>query len=138
MSAKSHHELTQHAASEQKCQRAQHQRVAAGNRSGGWDHAFSLSGSGLLPPVDGVVQLLGLGEHSRLPIGRANQISGADFFAAGLIPIVQALQSSGATTLEAITRGLNERGVRTARGARWHVSSVANLLSRTKSLAEAR
>jgi DNA invertase Pin-like site-specific DNA recombinase len=71
-------------------------------------------------------------------IGRAIQISGADAFAAALLPIVQTLQSAGATTLEAMTRGLNERGVRTARGARWHVSSVANLLSRTKSLAEAR
>jgi DNA invertase Pin-like site-specific DNA recombinase len=71
-------------------------------------------------------------------IGRAVQISGADAFAAALLPIVQTLQTAGANTLEAITRGLNERGVRPARGARWHVSSVANLLSRTKSLAEAR
>jgi DNA invertase Pin-like site-specific DNA recombinase len=71
-------------------------------------------------------------------IGRASQTSAADAFVAGLLPIVQALQSSGATTLDALTRGLNERGVRPARGARWHVSSVANLLSRTKSLAEAR
>ena len=70
-------------------------------------------------------------------IGRAVQTSGADAFAAALLPIVQTLQSTGASTLEAITRSLNERGVRTARGARWHVSSVANLLSRTKSLAEA-
>jgi hypothetical protein len=40
--------------------------------------------------------------------------------------------------LGALTRGLNERGVRPARGTRWHVSSVANLLSRTKSHVEAR
>jgi DNA invertase Pin-like site-specific DNA recombinase len=71
-------------------------------------------------------------------IGRQALVAGADAFAAGLLPIVQTLQSSGATTLEALTRGLNERGVRSARGARWHVSSVANLLSRTKSLVEAR
>jgi hypothetical protein len=51
-------------------------------------------------------------------IGRAVQISGADAFAAALLPIVQTLQSAGASTLEALTRGLNERGVRTARGAR--------------------
>jgi DNA invertase Pin-like site-specific DNA recombinase len=54
-------------------------------------------------------------------IGRASQISGADGFAAALLPIVQTLQRAGATTLEAIIRGLNERGVRPARGARWHV-----------------
>ena len=71
-------------------------------------------------------------------IGRQTLVASADAFATGLLPIVRTLQSAGATTLDAITRGLNERGVRTARGARWHVSSVANLLSRTKSLAEAR
>ena len=71
-------------------------------------------------------------------IGRHALVAGADAFAAGLLPIVQTLQSAGATTLGALTRGLNERGVRTARGARWHVSSVSNLLSRTKILAEAR
>jgi DNA invertase Pin-like site-specific DNA recombinase len=71
-------------------------------------------------------------------IGRQALVASADAFAAGLLPIVQTLQSSGATTLEALTRGLNERGVRSARGTRWHVSSVANLLSRTKGLAEAR
>jgi DNA invertase Pin-like site-specific DNA recombinase len=71
-------------------------------------------------------------------VGRAVQISGTDAFAAALLPIVRTLQSAGANSLEAIIRGLNERGVRSARGIRWHVSSVANLLCRTKSLAEAR
>jgi len=70
-------------------------------------------------------------------IGRQALVSGADVFAAGLLPLVQALQSSGATTLDALMRGLNERGVRSARGSRWYVSSVANLLSRTQRLAEA-
>jgi hypothetical protein len=41
-----------------------------------------------------------------------------------------------ATTLEAITRALNERGIRSARGTRWYASSVANLLSRANKLAE--
>jgi len=64
-------------------------------------------------------------------IGRQALVASADAFAAGLLPIVQALQNSGATTLEALTRALNEHGVR------WHISSVANLLSRTQKLAEA-
>ena len=68
-------------------------------------------------------------------IGRSALISSADAFAAGLLPLVRGLQSNGATTLEAITSGLNERGVRSARGSRWHVSSVANLLARTQRLA---
>jgi DNA invertase Pin-like site-specific DNA recombinase len=71
-------------------------------------------------------------------IGRNSLISSADAFAAGLLPLVQSLQSCGARTLEALTRGLNERGVRPARGSRWHVSSVANLLARTQKLAQAR
>jgi hypothetical protein len=39
-------------------------------------------------------------------IGRQALVAGADAFAAGLLPSVQALQSSGATTLDALTRGL--------------------------------
>ena len=67
-------------------------------------------------------------------IGRASEFSGADTFAAALVPIVRTLQSTGASTLEALTRGLNKRGVRTARGARWHVLPVANLLSARRAL----
>jgi hypothetical protein len=51
---------------------------------------------------------------------------------------VKAIRATGATTLEAITRALNDRGVRSARGAMWHVSSVANLLARSQRLGEMR
>jgi hypothetical protein len=37
--------------------------------------------------------------------------------------------------LEAISRALNDRGIRSARGATWHVSSVANVLARSQNLA---
>jgi hypothetical protein len=57
---------------------------------------------------------------------------------AALLPLVKAIQSTGAVTLEAITRALNERGVRPARGTRWYASSVANLLSRAQKLAAPR
>ena len=40
-------------------------------------------------------------------------------------------------TLEAITQALNQRGIRTARGAKWYASSVMNLLERGKALCEA-
>ena len=70
--------------------------------------------------------------------GREAQVSCANDFATKLLPLVHAIQNSGATTLEAITRALNQRGVRPARGTRWHASSVANLLSRTQKFAEAR
>jgi DNA invertase Pin-like site-specific DNA recombinase len=67
--------------------------------------------------------------------GRQNQIAAADQFASGL-PIIEAIRRTGATTLEAITRALNERGIRPARGTRWYASSVGNLLSRANKLAE--
>jgi len=70
--------------------------------------------------------------------GRQMQTATADEFVAGLLPLVRAIQNTGANTLEAITCALNERGVRPARGARWYASSVANLLSRAQNLAAIR
>jgi DNA invertase Pin-like site-specific DNA recombinase len=63
-------------------------------------------------------------------LGRTMQIAVADQFVEGLMPVVQAIRGSGAATLEAITVALNQRGIRSARGGRWHASSVANLLAR--------
>ncbi len=54
----------------------------------------------------------------------------ADAFAAGLAPVIDDLRSRGVTSLRAIAAELNERGILTRRGARWHVSNVSNLLRR--------
>ena len=62
--------------------------------------------------------------------GRDAQRAGADRLAASVLPIIASLRGQGATTLAEVAQGMNERGVRTARGARWHVSSVQNLLRR--------
>jgi DNA invertase Pin-like site-specific DNA recombinase len=70
--------------------------------------------------------------------GRSAQMAAADEFAAGLLPIVSAIQAAGATSLEAISRALNDRGVRPARGATWYASSVADLLARSQNLASLR
>jgi DNA invertase Pin-like site-specific DNA recombinase len=67
--------------------------------------------------------------------GRTAQTAAADELAAELMPIVNAICATGATTLEAISRAMNDRGIRSARGATWHVSSVANLLARSQNLA---
>lgn len=40
------------------------------------------------------------------------------------------IRSAGATSLAAIAKELNERGIVTARGGQWHPSSVRNLLQR--------
>ncbi|WP_417676737.1 recombinase family protein [Pseudodonghicola sp.] len=51
---------------------------------------------------------------------RANQIA----------DILEELETTGFTTLTAIADELNRRAIKTARGGRWHPSSVANLRNR--------
>ena len=70
--------------------------------------------------------------------GRRIQTEAADEFASRLLPLLQAIRGTGATTLEQISSALNNRGVRSARGGRWHVSSVMNLLARTQQIGHLR
>ena len=64
-------------------------------------------------------------------LGRRTLASEADRLAANVLPIVQELRAAGLKALGSIAAALNSRGVRTARGGRWHVSTVRNLLRRT-------
>src|SRR4051812_23208051 len=70
-------------------------------------------------------------------LGRNVQAAAADKFVAGLLPVLHGIRSADATTLEAITEALNHRGIRSARGGRWHVSSVLNVLARACELESA-
>lgn len=54
----------------------------------------------------------------------------ADRHAANLRPVLDALAEEGVTSLGGIAAELNERGMLTPRGGRWHKSSVRNLLAR--------
>lgn len=54
----------------------------------------------------------------------------ADQHAADLGPVVQRLQTSGVRSLGKLAAALNDEGMRTPRGGRWHASSVRNLLAR--------
>ena len=63
-------------------------------------------------------------------LGAAANATQADRHAANAMPIVRQVQAAGGTTLRAIAAALNARGVRTARGGRWHASTVRNLLAR--------
>ncbi|MBR1194370.1 recombinase family protein [Bradyrhizobium sp. AUGA SZCCT0160] len=65
-------------------------------------------------------------------VGRATLVDAADQFALGLVPAVQAIRATGATTLESIAIELNQRGIKSARGGRWHRSAVRNLLERAR------
>ena len=59
-------------------------------------------------------------------LGRRTLVSEADRLAANVLPIVQELRAAGLKALRSIAAALNSRGVRTARGGRWHVSTVRN------------
>jgi DNA invertase Pin-like site-specific DNA recombinase len=63
-------------------------------------------------------------------LGRRIQIAEADRFAAGLVPVIAALQSAGITDLRCLAAALNARGIPTARGGRWYVSNVRNVIAR--------
>ncbi len=54
----------------------------------------------------------------------------ADRFAAAILPIIDQIRESGATTLTEIADVLNERNIGTARGRRWYPTTVKNILDR--------
>jgi hypothetical protein len=63
--------------------------------------------------------------------GRKTQAEEADRFAAAIRPMIAAIKANGIVGgMGSIAEVLNARGVRTSRGARWHASTVRNLLTR--------
>jgi DNA invertase Pin-like site-specific DNA recombinase len=68
--------------------------------------------------------------NSAAAAGREAQVIAAKRFAATVLPIIASLQNAGVTSYRGIATALNGRGVRTARGGRWQVSNVRNLLAR--------
>jgi DNA invertase Pin-like site-specific DNA recombinase len=65
--------------------------------------------------------------------GRVVQVRAADAFVAGVLPTLLAVRKAGAKTLAEIAEALNERGVGSAGGGKWHRSAVRNLLTRAQS-----
>ena len=63
-------------------------------------------------------------------LGRKIQSEEAVAFAAIVLPIIESLRAAGVRDLRGLASALNNRGVRTARGGRWHVSNVKNLVDR--------
>jgi DNA invertase Pin-like site-specific DNA recombinase len=63
-------------------------------------------------------------------LGRKAQAENAKLFAANTLPIIETIRQTGVEDLRSIAAALNARGVRTARGGRWHVSNVKNLVDR--------
>jgi DNA invertase Pin-like site-specific DNA recombinase len=54
----------------------------------------------------------------------------ADSHARNLFPVLEALAAQGITSLRAVADALNDQGMLTPRGGRWHKSSVRNLKAR--------
>ena len=63
-------------------------------------------------------------------LGRRTLTDDADKFAASIRPLIEAIKAAGNVHLGSIAEVLNARGVRTARGGRWHASTVSNVLAR--------
>ncbi|MEE2633102.1 MAG: recombinase family protein [Pseudomonadota bacterium] len=59
----------------------------------------------------------------------------ADARATDLADVLEDLEMKGFTTLQAQANELNRRGIKTARGGRWHASSVSNLRRRLAQVA---
>jgi hypothetical protein len=54
----------------------------------------------------------------------------ADAFASNVMPVIDSLRAAGIADLRGLASALNSRGIRTARGGRWHVSNVKNVIDR--------
>ena len=63
-------------------------------------------------------------------LGRQMQVEKADGFAANIVPVIDAIRASGIESLAGIADALNARGIPSARGSRWHVSTVRNIVLR--------
>jgi Recombinase len=63
-------------------------------------------------------------------ISRTVRIKKAAARTADLAPIIAEIRASGATSLGRIAKSLNERGIRTPRGAEWQPVQVKRVLER--------
>lgn len=69
--------------------------------------------------------------------GRAIVTAKADQHAANVMPIIDQIKATGATSYRAIASALNHRGIKTARGGTWAATTVRNVLLRTPVMARA-
>jgi hypothetical protein len=77
------------------------------------------------------------GKGDRINNGLANK-QAADARAKALASTIRALQLKGLVSFESIARELNEREIPTARGGKWHPTSVSRLLHRLERLRQLR
>jgi hypothetical protein len=66
--------------------------------------------------------------------GIASNKANADRFAANVLPVIEQIKASGATSLRGIAKALNARGIATARGGVWTPVQVTAVLRRASQL----
>jgi hypothetical protein len=81
--------------------------------------------------------LITYGKGARINNGLANK-QAADARAKALASTIRALQLKGLASFESIARELNQREIPTARGRKWHPTSVSRLLHRVERLSQLR
>ena len=106
---------------------AQQEREAISKRTKEALAAAKARGTKLGNP-NGAAALRRAGKGNRAGVAKIQAI--ANQHAANLAPVVQSLRSENIISLGAIADALNQRGMLTPRGGRWHKSSVRNLLAR--------
>jgi DNA invertase Pin-like site-specific DNA recombinase len=106
---------------------AQQERVAISKRTKEALAAAKARGTKLGNP-NGAAALRQAGKGNKAGL-RAIQAN-ADRHAKDLAPVITSLRSEGISSLGVMAAALNERGMLTPRGGRWHKSSVRNLLAR--------
>ena len=102
---------------------AEHEREAISARTKAALAAAKVRGVKLGGPKLRLAQLNG---------ARANKAE-ANRFAANALPIIREAQKAGASSLRAIAKVLNDRGVRTARGGKWAAPQIRDILRRSSS-----
>ena len=76
------------------------------------------------------VKLGGIRSWEAVNTSISKRASAADRHAASVLPIIEEIRAAGITSLEGIAQELQARGVRTARGGRWHAQTVRNVMLR--------
>lgn len=71
-----------------------------------------------------------IGNPANLQFARDKQSYNAIIHAETIIPIIEEIRRAGLSSFRQIAAALNARGIATARGKRWHASSVRNVVVR--------
>ena len=76
------------------------------------------------------VKLGGIRSWEAVNTSISRRTCAADQHAASVAPIIEEIRAAGISSLEGIAQALQARGVRTARGGRWHAQTVRNVMLR--------